>query len=159
MVASSIRSLIAEECESTNPFRCTASAGRKIDLNGTIIPFTLIFHNKRYYSPYMDDMTFKSPGELQAAFGKQLKELRIAKNLNQITTAEKAGISEKALRNLEAGRGSSIETLVRVLKALDSLDGLRLLAPKPSVGPLALLRHSETARRRVRHSSIEAHKG
>jgi hypothetical protein len=34
-----------------------------------------------------------------------------------------------------------------------------LLAPKPSVSPLALLRHSETARRRVRHSSIEAHKG
>ena len=104
----------------------------------------------------MEDISFMSPDELQVALGKQLQELRIAKNLNQITTAEKAGISEKALRNLEAGRGSSIETLVRVLKALDSLDGLRLLAPKPSVSPLALLRHSETARRRVRRSSIEA---
>jgi transcriptional regulator with XRE-family HTH domain len=88
--------------------------------------------------------------------GKQLQELRIAKNLDQITTADKAGISEKALRNLEAGRGSSIETLVRVLKALDSLDGLRLLAPKPSVSPLALLRHSEAGRRRVRRSRMEA---
>jgi len=97
-----------------------------------------------------------SPDELQAALGKQLQELRIAKSLNQVMTAEKAGISEKALRNLEAGRGSSIETLVRVLKALDSLDGLRLLAPKPSVSPLALLRRSQTARRRVRRSSIEA---
>jgi transcriptional regulator with XRE-family HTH domain len=107
----------------------------------------------------MADMTFMSPDELQAALGKQLQELRIAKNLDQITTAEKAGISERALRNLEAGRGSSIQTLVRVLKALDSLDGLRLLAPKASVSPLALLRHSETARRRVRRSSIEANKG
>jgi transcriptional regulator with XRE-family HTH domain len=107
----------------------------------------------------MADMKFMTPDELQAALGKQLQELRIAKNLDQITTAEKAGISEKTLRNLEAGRGSSIETLVRVLKALDSLDGLRLLAPKPSVSPLALLRHSETARRRVRRSSIEANKG
>ena len=104
----------------------------------------------------MDDITFMSPNELQAALGKQLQELRIAKSLNQVMTAEKAGISEKALRNLEAGRGSSIETLVRVLKALDSLDGLRLLAPKPSVSPLALLRRSQTARRRVRRSSIEA---
>lgn len=102
----------------------------------------------------MDDMTFMSPDELQTALGKQLRELRIAKDFDQITTAEKAGISEKALRNLEAGRGSSIETLVRVLKALDSLDGLRLLAPKPSVSPLALLRHSETARRRVRRSKL-----
>ena len=104
-------------------------------------------------------MTFMSPDELQAALGMQLQELRIAKNLDQITTAEKAGISEKALRNLEAGRGSSIETLVRVLKALDSLDGLRLLAPKPTISPLALLRHSKTPRRRVRRSSFEANKG
>ena len=124
-----------------------------------MIPVTLTFLHKRYYSTDMADMTFMSPDELQAALGKQLQELRIAKNLDQITTAEKAGISEKALRNLEAGRGSSIETLVRVLKALDSLDGLRLLAPKSSVSPLALLRHSETARRRVRRSSIEANKG
>lgn len=123
------------------------------------MPFTLIFSHKRHYYTFMTDMTFMSPDELQAALGKQLQELRIAKNLDQITTAEKAGISEKTLRNLEAGRGSSIETLVRVLKALDSLDGLRLLAPKPSVSPLALLRHSETARRRVRRSSIEADKG
>jgi len=103
----------------------------------------------------MDDMTFMSPDELQVVLGKQLRELRIGKNLDQVTTAERAGISEKALRNLEAGRGSSIETLVRVLKALNSLDGLRLLAPKPSVSPLAILRHSETARRRVRRSRIE----
>jgi len=123
------------------------------------MPVTLTFWHKRYYSTDMDDMTFMSPDELQAVLGKQLQELRIAKNLDQITTAEKAGISEKALRNLEAGRGSSIETLVRVLKALNSLDGLRLLAPKSSVSPLALLRHSETARRRVRRSSIEANKG
>ena len=124
-----------------------------------MMPLTLIFSHKRYYYTDMTDMKFMSPDELQAALGKQLQELRIAKNLDQITTAEKAGISEKALRNLETGRGSSIETLVRVLKALDSLDGLRLLAPKSSVSPLALLRHSETARRRVRRSSIEANKG
>jgi len=121
-------------------------------------PIMLTILYKWYYYAEMYDMIFMSPDELQAALGKQLQELRIAKNLDQITTAEKAGISEKALRNLEAGRGSSIQTLVRVLKALDSLDGLRLLAPKPSVSPLALLRHSETARRRVRRSSIEANK-
>lgn len=118
------------------------------------MPFELHRLYNRHYHSDMDDMTFMSPNELQAALGKQLRQLRIAKNFDQITTAEKAGISEKALRNLEAGRGSSIETLVRVLKALDSLDGLRLLAPKPSISPLALLRHSETARRRVRRSKL-----
>ncbi len=121
-----------------------------------IIPLMLTYGLYRHYHAVMVDMSFMSPDELQTVLGKQLQELRIAKNLDQVTTAEKAGISEKALRNLEAGRGSSIETLVRVLKALDSLDGLRLLAPKASVSPLALLRHSGTVRRRVRRSAIEA---
>ncbi len=114
--------------------------------------------NRHYYT-CMDDMYFMSPDEIQAVFGKQLQKLRISKNLDQITTAEKAGVSEKALRNLEKGRGSSVETLIRVLKALDSLDGLRLLAPKASVSPLALLRHSGGERRRVRRSSKEARQG
>ncbi|MGP8252113.1 MAG: helix-turn-helix domain-containing protein [Terracidiphilus sp.] len=98
----------------------------------------------------MDDMSFKSAEELQGILGEQLKSLRIAKNLDQRTTAEKAGISGKALRNLEAGRGSSVETLLRVLKALDSLEGIEMLAPKPSVNPIALLR-STGRRQRVRH--------
>lgn len=107
----------------------------------------------------MTYMSFMSPGELQAVFGKQLQELRISKNLDQITTAEKAGVSTRALRNLEAGRGSNVETLLRVLKALDSLEGLRLLVPKVSVSPLALLHHSGATRRRVRRSSKEANQG
>ena len=98
----------------------------------------------------MDDMSFKSAEELQAILGEQLKSLRFARNLDQRITAEKAGISEKTLRNLEAGRGSSVESLLRVLKALDSLEGIEMLAPRPSVNPIALLR-STKARRRVRH--------
>jgi transcriptional regulator with XRE-family HTH domain len=100
----------------------------------------------------MDDLTFKSSDELQHQLGNQLQKLRISKNLDQITTAEKAGISEKALRNLEAGRGSTVETLLRVLKALHSLEGLQLLAPRPSISPLALLRHAKP-RQRVRRSA------
>lgn len=98
----------------------------------------------------MDKMPFKSIDELQRSLGEQLHSLRLAKNLDQRTTAEKAGISEKALRNLEAGRGSTVESLLRVLKALDSLEGIEMLAPKPSVNPLALLRNAKM-RQRVRH--------
>lgn len=98
----------------------------------------------------MDDLSFKSAEELQGLLGERLQSLRLAKNLDQRTTAEKAGISEKTLRNLEAGRGSSLESLLRVLKALDSLDGIEMLAPRPSVNPIALLR-SPQMRRRARH--------
>jgi transcriptional regulator with XRE-family HTH domain len=98
----------------------------------------------------MDNMSFKSIDELQVSLGEQLQSMRVAKNLDQRTTAEKAGISEKALRNLEAGRGSTVESLLRVLKALESLQGIELLAPKPTINPLSLLRNAKV-RQRVRH--------
>jgi transcriptional regulator with XRE-family HTH domain len=121
------------------------------------IPFILEKHHNRYYYTDMSDLSFKSVSELQALLGEQVQALRLSKDLGQITTAEKAGISEKALRNLEAGRGSTVESFLRVLKALDSLDGLELLAPKPSISPLALLRSSK-ARQRVRQSSASRHR-
>lgn len=99
----------------------------------------------------MDDLSFKTPADLQTLLGEQLRGLRRSRNLDQRSTAERAGISEKALRNLEAGRGSTVETLLRTLRALDSLEGIKMLAPDATVSPLALLRHSKV-RQRVRQS-------
>ena len=98
----------------------------------------------------MDSTIFNSVDQLQRLLGDRLQRLRISKNFDQRTTAEKAGISEKALRNMEAGRGSTIETFLRTLKALDSLDGINLLVPEPTTSPLMLLR-SAKVRQRVRH--------
>lgn len=95
----------------------------------------------------MVTLSFSAPNELQKLLGERLKHLRLSRNLDQRTTAEKAGISEKALRNLEAGRGSTVETLLRVLKALDYLKGIDLLAPEASVNPLELLRQSKLPQR------------
>lgn len=95
----------------------------------------------------MSSYQFQTPEELQVALGERLRRLRLSRNLDQRTTAEKAGLSEKALRNLETGRGSTVESLLRVLKALDSLSGLDALAPEVSVDPLALLRQAKAPRR------------
>ncbi|MBK6743835.1 MAG: helix-turn-helix transcriptional regulator [Hydrogenophilales bacterium] len=95
----------------------------------------------------MATLAFSAPHELQELLGERLKRLRLSRNLDQRTTAEKAGISEKALRNLEAGRGSTVETLLRVLKALDHLQGLDMLAPEVSVNPLELLRQAKPPQR------------
>jgi transcriptional regulator with XRE-family HTH domain len=85
--------------------------------------------------------------ELQIALGERLRRLRLARNVDQQATAEKAGVSKKALGNLEAGRGSTVETLLRVLKALDSTQGIELLAPEITVDPLAMLRGTKPQRR------------
>lgn len=85
--------------------------------------------------------------ELQAELGERLRQLRLGRDLDQVQAAEKAGVSEKALRNLESGRGSNLSTLLRVLKALDALDGLDALLPAASVSPLALLKQAQPRQR------------
>src|SRR5450755_1681531 len=97
----------------------------------------------------MQDIEFLTPGGLQVALGERLRKLRLSRNIDQRATADKAGISEKALRNLESGHGSTVETLLRTLKALDFLEGIEMLAPEISVNPLALL-HSSKPPQRVR---------
>jgi transcriptional regulator with XRE-family HTH domain len=95
----------------------------------------------------MADSSFQTPKELQTALGARLRKLRLSRNIDQRATADKAGISEKALRNLESGHGSTVETFLRTLKALDFLEGIEMLAPEPSVDPLAMLRTSKPPQR------------
>lgn len=98
----------------------------------------------------MSDMQFKSPQELQTELGRRMRQLRLSRNIDQRTVAEKAGVTRAALQNLEAGRGSSVKTLLRILKALNYLEGIEMLAPEPTVNPLALLR-TKTLPQRARH--------
>ena len=100
----------------------------------------------------MSTLLFNTPEELQTVLGERLRRLRLDRNLDQRSTAEKAGISEKALRNLEGGRGSTVETLLRVLKALDHLQGIEMLAPEIGVNPLELLRQPKMQQRARRAS-------
>jgi transcriptional regulator with XRE-family HTH domain len=95
----------------------------------------------------MSDLQFKSPGELQIELGKRMRQLRLSRNLDQRSVAEKAGIARAALQNLEAGRGSSVQTLLRTLKALNFLEGIEILAPEPTVNPLALLKTKKPPQR------------
>ena len=93
------------------------------------------------------DQTAQTPAELQRDLGERLRRLRIGRDLSQEQLAGKAGVSLKTLRNLEHGAGSSVETLLRTLKALGVANLLEALVPAPMVSPLALLKGAEPPRR------------
>ena len=93
------------------------------------------------------NISSSTPEELQKQLGERIKLQRINRNYSQVELAKKAGISLKTLRNLEQGKGSSVETLVRTIKALDVSDFLDQLAPQPSVSPLAVLRNASPPKR------------
>jgi|ERR1022692_4241132 transcriptional regulator with XRE-family HTH domain len=105
----------------------------------------------------MNDNIVQSLQELHSSLGQRVRQLRLSRNIDQRTTAEKAGISQRALGKLENGRGSTVETLLRTLKALDYTQGIDLLAPEVTVNPLALLRNSKPPQRvRRPHGPLKA---
>jgi transcriptional regulator with XRE-family HTH domain len=92
----------------------------------------------------------QTPQELEAALGRRLRELRIQKNITQADLAASAGIGRRSLVNLEAGRGSTVQTLLSTLKALRLPDPLAAIAARPQVQPLAILRASAPPQRASR---------
>lgn len=89
----------------------------------------------------------ETPEEMEAALGERLKALRLARNLDQKSLAERAGVSVRALRNLEGGQGSTLKSLVRVLRALGREDWLKSIAPVATINPLMLGRRAEPRQR------------
>lgn len=88
-----------------------------------------------------------TPKEMEAEIGGYLRTYRIHRNIDQATLSERAGISVRALRNLEAGNGSSLHTLCRVLKSLGREGWLDMIAPVPSINPLMLTRQATPRQR------------
>jgi len=103
----------------------------------------------------MEKKPLRTSDEWEVALGADVRRLRIARRYTQSELAERANVSLSALKNLEAGRGSSLATVVRVARALDRTEWLSSFAPvEPRFSPMELLRQSAVERpRRVRHGA------
>jgi len=101
------------------------------------------------------DLSIKTPEELQALLGRRLQSLRLSRNFSQRDLADRAGVSLRAIHNLESGAGSTIGTFLRSLKALNATDTIETLLPQPRISPLALLHNDNEKPRRVRRPRIK----
>ncbi len=95
----------------------------------------------------IDTSQHQTPAEMEAVLGERLKTLRVHRNVDQSTLAERAGISLRTLRNLESGSGSSLRTLILVVRALGRQDWLDMIAPVPTINPLILTREAAPRQR------------
>lgn len=96
---------------------------------------------------------YRTTKEIEGAFGAQIKALRLSRDIDQATLADRAAVSVSALKALEAGRGSSLRTVVRVTRALGRVDWLDTFFEVPSVSPIAIARAREGFRQPQRASS------
>lgn len=101
----------------------------------------------------LNDTPFERPLiALLADLGKQLEAYRISRNLKQAELAELAGVGRSTLARMEAGKGGTIDSLARVMRALGL--GARLLevVPDAKVSPLDPRSETGKTRKRVRHA-------
>jgi transcriptional regulator with XRE-family HTH domain len=95
--------------------------------------------------------------EWERRLGEAGRQLRLRAKLTQADLAERANVSLSSVKHFEAGKGSSLATVVRLARALGRADWLESLAPPASTfSPLAVLhdrRRAEAATpQRVRHA-------
>ena len=81
--------------------------------------------------------------------GSRVQRERLNRNLTQAELSERAGIGARTVRYLEAGRQTTVETLIRVLRSLDKLDALDAFLPEPGLSPLQLAKLKGRERQRA----------
>ncbi|MDB4353937.1 helix-turn-helix domain-containing protein [Akkermansiaceae bacterium] len=71
----------------------------------------------------------------EKTIGLQLKRYRLDQNVNQSELAERAGIARRTITSVENGQGCTLNTLVRILKALNKTELLQPLLDPPPMSP------------------------
>jgi len=78
----------------------------------------------------------------------QIRQLRQSERLTQRVLANRANVSLSSLQSLELGRGSSLTTVVKVVRSLDRAGWFETLAPQSTVSPREQWRLAQQQRRR-----------
>ncbi|HAT87221.1 MAG TPA: XRE family transcriptional regulator [Rhizobiales bacterium] len=82
-------------------------------------------------------MPSKKPISLLAEeLGERLSSYRLSRNLRQKDVADRSGISRGAIARIEAGKGGTIDSLLRIMQALDVEDRIEMLLPDACLSPL-----------------------
>lgn len=91
--------------------------------------------------------------EIEAEIGRRLEAIRLEENISQDALAAEAGVSRRTITRLENGGGISVETLIRLMRALGVANRLEALLPEPGIRPIDRVRLKGKQRQRARRSA------
>jgi transcriptional regulator with XRE-family HTH domain len=90
-----------------------------------------------------------STDEVLKEIGARLQRLRLQGEHSIIGLAELAGVGERTVRRAESGDNTSLESLVRILRALGRLSAFESFIPEPLVSPIQLAENRVRERQRA----------
>lgn len=67
---------------------------------------------------------------------KKLESVRLLQNVSQAKLAEAAGVSRRTISRMENGAGTTLDTFIRVMLALNLSDHLAALLPDSDIRPI-----------------------
>ncbi len=79
-----------------------------------------------------------SDTQIEQEMGNRLKNHRLDLNLTQEEVASRSGLSRRTITAIENGEGSTLGTLIAMLRALNALDTLESFLPDPGISPIAM---------------------
>lgn len=95
------------------------------------------------------DFTVSSSTAIASTLCRRLDEIRLSKNISQTELAKQAGVSRRTLTRMADGETISLDSFIRVIKALGLAGHLANLLPDPAVRPVELAAHQGQQRRRA----------
>lgn len=86
---------------------------------------------------------FETPKDKQTKIAMRFRDLRVLKNLKRSTLAERAGVSESAIKRFETSGEISLRSLLMLAHVLDALDDFDLIFIPPAAKSLAEIQRRE----------------
>ena len=102
------------------------------------------------------DFTAASSQAIIEILCRQLEDIRLSRNISQADLAREAGVSRSTLRRIAEGKAISLDSFVRVIKALRLTDHLAALLPDFSIRPVDRARLGGTERKRAGRKRVSA---
>lgn len=87
--------------------------------------------------------------EILAELGERIRRYRLQQNRTVAEIAERSGLSRATVESAELGKNPTLDTLVRILRALGRVETLDAFLPAPLISPLELAELSGKQRQRA----------
>ena len=100
---------------------------RFFEYNGTVMSLSKL------------NLNLLSSAMIVASLGRELEAVRLQHNISQAELAREAGVSRRTITRMAEGKAMSLDSFVRVLKALKLVDNLVMLLPDTSISPVEIV--------------------
>ena len=93
-----------------------------------------------------------------ANLGMQLKQMRLNKNITQNELSERIGLSRRVISDIENGGNGTLNSFVRILRALEKLEILNNFIEDAPVSPIQIAKLKGKTRQRASGRKLKNNK-